>query len=203
VLEDTQLCSIPDCGEKNYAKSWCSRHYQKNRKYGDPLADRSRTAVTGFCAVDGCDKSISRTIYCMMHYCRLLRTGELGHASPRGHIERVEENFWAKVDKSDDESCWIWTGGRTDSGYGKMKVVGDEQRAHRVSYQLHHKEELPTYVPIHHTCSNKLCVNPHHLQATTQQENTAEMLERNYYLSLIAELEEKLKNCTCHVQSDN
>jgi hypothetical protein len=35
----------------------------------------------------------------------------------------------------------------------------------------------------------RTCVNPAHLQAVTQQENAAEMLERKAYLARIAELE--------------
>jgi transcriptional regulator with XRE-family HTH domain len=35
-----RACAIPDCPEPQDARGWCSRHYQRWRKYGDPLAWR-------------------------------------------------------------------------------------------------------------------------------------------------------------------
>ena len=32
-----KICSIPDCDKKHYAKGYCRKHYEKFRKYGDPL----------------------------------------------------------------------------------------------------------------------------------------------------------------------
>jgi hypothetical protein len=63
--------------------------------------------------------------------------------------------------------------------------------AHRVIYMLDTGDRLPSHVPIHHKCGVALCVELTHLQTTTWHENTAEMLERNYYLARIAELEEE------------
>lgn len=31
-------CSIPQCSNKKYGKGWCSKHYQRWRSHGDPLA---------------------------------------------------------------------------------------------------------------------------------------------------------------------
>lgn len=31
------LCSIPDCGKRPIGRGWCSLHYERWRKYGDPL----------------------------------------------------------------------------------------------------------------------------------------------------------------------
>lgn len=39
------------------------------------------------------------------------------------------ERFWSHVDKSGD--CWLWTGGKTQYGYGQFGIV-----AHRVAYEL-------------------------------------------------------------------
>ncbi len=32
-----KICSIDNCNLKLYAKNYCQKHYNKNRKYGDPL----------------------------------------------------------------------------------------------------------------------------------------------------------------------
>lgn len=31
-------CSIPDCGKPSIARGWCSRHYTRWHRHGDPLA---------------------------------------------------------------------------------------------------------------------------------------------------------------------
>jgi hypothetical protein len=31
-------CQFPDCTESAIALGWCMRHYQRNRRYGDPTA---------------------------------------------------------------------------------------------------------------------------------------------------------------------
>lgn len=31
-----KTCSIPDCGNKLYARGFCEKHYQRNRKFGSP-----------------------------------------------------------------------------------------------------------------------------------------------------------------------
>ena len=41
----------------------------------------------------------------------------------------------------------------------------------------------------HHMCANSMCVNPEHLQPISARENTAEMIQRNYFLARIAEME--------------
>lgn len=35
-----RLCSIPDCGKRVYGHGWCSKHYQRWRRHGDPLKGR-------------------------------------------------------------------------------------------------------------------------------------------------------------------
>lgn len=36
-MASSRLCSIPDCSKPHEAHGWCSAHYQRQRKYGDPL----------------------------------------------------------------------------------------------------------------------------------------------------------------------
>jgi hypothetical protein len=45
LKKKTRLCSLDGCEKKHVAKGYCWKHYERNRKYGDPLA--SKTAGDG------------------------------------------------------------------------------------------------------------------------------------------------------------
>lgn len=66
--------------------------------------------------------------------------------------------------------CWIWQGGTSPDGYGKVKRFGKTVRAHRLFYE-HHVEAVPEGLWVLHRCDTPLCVNPAHLFAGTQLEN--------------------------------
>ena len=36
-----RICSIPECGKPVLARGWCSTHWKRWRKYGDPLTKKS------------------------------------------------------------------------------------------------------------------------------------------------------------------
>ena len=76
-------------------------------------------------------------------------------------------------------------------GYGVTSIKGKLVRAHRVSYQ-EHVGPIPMGSVVHHTCANRACINPKHLQLLSSTENVAEMLERRAYKDRIAELEAEL-----------
>jgi hypothetical protein len=82
--------------------------------------------------------------------------------------ETVENRFWSKVLKTD--TCWIWTGETTVTGYGRFKNYSRKVQAHRFSYELH-KGQIPDGMVIDHLCRNRACVNPDHLEAKSQKEN--------------------------------
>ena len=87
----------------------------------------------------------------------------------------IEERFWEKVDKTDNDfECWLWVGARTGGWngdrYGHMWVDGKMMYAHRVSYMIEYGG-IPALADIHHTCRNPLCVNPAHLESVGLFEN--------------------------------
>jgi hypothetical protein len=82
--------------------------------------------------------------------------------------------FFKYVHKSEDTSCWIWSGNkRLSKGgayYGRFKYKGKLVSAHRRSYEMV-KGFIPRGLTLDHLCRNTLCVNPSHLEAVTTREN--------------------------------
>lgn len=88
--------------------------------------------------------------------------------------------------------CTEWTGVRNNVGYGFIGFVYPEGRtspsghrsgmmtAHKLSFMIHNMR-LPTKRNVNHTCNNKLCVDPAHLQEGTQQEKLIQMKAAGIY----------------------
>lgn len=79
------------------------------------------------------------------------------------------ERFWAKVNKT--STCWLWTGCIQGNGYPRFRAGGRTVYAHRYSYVLH-KGPIPAPLQLDHLCRTPACVNPDHLEAVTNRENT-------------------------------
>jgi hypothetical protein len=70
-----------------------------------------------------------------------------------------------------EDECWLWKGStRKDGRYGIFHAKGRPEEAHICSYLLH-KGEIPKGMLVHHTCRNKLCVNPKHLELSTNRDH--------------------------------
>ena len=82
---------------------------------------------------------------------------------------KVEERFWAKVNKT--KNCWLWTGHLTWDGYGGFWLGKTEVRAHRYAYELL-VGPIPEGLTLDHLCRNRPCVHPLHLEPVTVQINT-------------------------------
>ena len=88
------------------------------------------------------------------------------------------QRFWNKVDIRSDAECWPWIAHKRTDGYGVIKIGNRLVKAHRIAYMLANHRD-PLHLVIDHTCFNKSCCNPAHLQAILQTENVA-----RYYRSI-------------------
>ena len=85
------------------------------------------------------------------------------------------QRFWAKVIRRDINECWGWTGTISSSGYGLFWPTQRETwNAHRYMYGVMNSFEELEGKDIHHTCRNRVCVNPLHLVALTEKEHGKE-----------------------------
>ncbi len=95
--------------------------------------------------------------------------------------------FCQHVVVDDETGCWVWTGGRTKDGYGalwlrydvlaatgELTVKRRMLRAHRLAWMRFARLPLVDGWELHHTCENKLCVNPDHLRQVSARDNLME-----------------------------
>lgn len=69
--------------------------------------------------------------------------------------------------------CWLWTGHGSGSGlagYGRFRIYGKLEQAHRLSYKDFNLK-LPNELDVDHLCRTLRCVRPDHLEAVTVSEN--------------------------------
>lgn len=80
----------------------------------------------------------------------------------------TEQRFEQRVHRTD--TCWVWTGRKTEDGYGLFHQDGKQRRAHRVAYERAHGP-IPEGALIDHICRTRDCVNPEHLRVTDRKGN--------------------------------
>ena len=121
---------------------------------------------------------------CPPHYQRKLAGKPVDVFIPKRSITTAERMAYYSGEP-DENGCRAWQGTLNRDGYGVFSLAGGATRAaHRVAYEL--AGNVLDHRPIHHKCANRRCVEPSHLMAVSQQENTAEMMERQWFLKTIA-----------------
>lgn len=68
--------------------------------------------------------------------------------------------------------CWVWGGGKTPFGHGRMKIAGRLQSPHRVAFIIAYGPipDDPS-IDVMHICDVPACVRPLHLQLGSRRDN--------------------------------
>lgn len=69
----TRMCGVEGCGKPILARGYCSMHYDRWRKHGDPHV--GGRPERGVCSIEGCDEPHSAKGYCRFHYQKWWRHG--------------------------------------------------------------------------------------------------------------------------------
>ena len=82
----------------------------------------------------------------------------------------IQERFESHIEPITVSGCWLWMSYTTKAGYGRFKINGKMDYAHRVAYKMY-KGQIPKGLQIDHLCRVRGCCNPDHLEAVTCKEN--------------------------------
>lgn len=88
--------------------------------------------------------------------------------------QEVVQRFEDKYDNVPDENgCWNWYKPDPGDNYGRFHWNHGSRLAHKIAYCIANRVEWQHLdgLEIRHSCHNKSCVNPAHLQPGSREEN--------------------------------
>lgn len=82
-------CSIEGCENRCVGRGWCSMHYYRWKRTGDPELVVFPKSETGLCTFDGCEGKHLAGGYCVTHYTRFKRHGDPATVNRTGRVARA------------------------------------------------------------------------------------------------------------------
>jgi hypothetical protein len=88
-------------------------------------------------------------------------------------FKSIEECFWEKVGKFEDDVCWVWRGAVNSKGRANFRGKSAPRKAYELAIG-----PIPEGMNICHKCDNPKCCNPMHLFPGTQNDNVQDMIRK-------------------------
>lgn len=89
-------------------------------------------------------------------------------------LTKTQTNFQTPL--TNESHCVEWTGKFTRDGYGQTWIGKTNHLTHRLAY-IEAYGQIPAGKEISHSCHNRKCCNPDHLEALTHAENIRKINE--------------------------
>lgn len=85
-------CAVTGCDRLAVTRGWCSAHYQRVKKCGDPggVEIKPPPVKHESCSVDGCDRKVVAWGYCSGHWNRWRKAGDPGPTEIRRKLPAPE-----------------------------------------------------------------------------------------------------------------
>ena len=96
----------------------------------------------------------------------------LGPDQPSKYGKSAITRFLSYIEISKDNTCWEWIGAKHSAGYCLILFNGKMTPAHHFIYEYMYGAVISTESQLDHTCKNRFCANPKHLEVITSKENT-------------------------------
>ena len=131
------------------------------------------------CEVDGCDRPRIARGLCNLHYCRLLKQGTPGDASPKKARDGDGLKFLEEHLGHAEDGCLPFPFKTPDGHYPRVTYRGQRKIASRIMCELAHGAPPTPKHEAAHNCGKGLlgCVNPRHLRWATHTENMSDRIE--------------------------
>jgi len=97
-------------------------------------------------------------------------------------IDAAIERLHLQSRHDPETECIKFTGRRTNKGYGQIDVKGEAYLTHRIMAVAGGKMLPDSLLEVDHLCSNKICINPKHLEAVTSSQNSQRAHDRGEQL---------------------
>jgi hypothetical protein len=169
-------CVIEDCPHPIKYRGLCGRHYDRDRRYGDPRSGGHMRADRGSrstCSVEGCTGLVVGRSLCGKCWQRWRKYGDplIVQSKGQGRGVPAAERFRRAV-KPGPDGHLLWQRPLNSSGYGTITVDGKTMSAHRLACILAGIPVPEGHEP-DHRCGVRHCVEVTHLKIVTRRKNRA------------------------------
>ena len=132
-------CTVDGCDKTARARGWCSMHYERWRKHGDPGSSKAmrprRYEDSVLCECPGCEARPISKGFCSTHYTRVLRGQPLELRRRRPPYGISEIDYLQYHSRPTETGCIDWQGARKANGYG-VWTLATRHKGHRLAHRI-------------------------------------------------------------------